>query len=116
MSIISCPKCGNKISSMAVLCLHCGFQRGELSDEQSLVLRQRQARDKVYHLSMTSYAIAAVFLAAFGWYWWGSAGFQNPITGGPLILMGLSVLAYLVVRVLLFPARRKLRELRRLGR
>jgi hypothetical protein len=116
MSIVTCPKCGNKVSSLAKLCLHCGAQRGEPDGERALVFRQRQAREKVYHLNMTSYAIITVFLAAFGWYWWETSGFQRPTSAGPYILMGLSAFAYLIVRVLLFQARRKQKELKRLLR
>ncbi len=113
MSIVTCPQCGNKVSSLAKLCLHCGCQRGELSDEQSLVFRQRQARENVYHLNMTSYAVISVFLGAFAWYWWGTSGFERPSSAGPYILMGLSAFAYLFVRVLLFQARSKQKELKR---
>jgi hypothetical protein len=120
MSIVTCPKCGNKVSSLAKLCLHCGAQRGELGgelgDEQALVSRQRQARERVYHLKMTSYAVITVLLAAFGWYWWESSGFQRPSPAGPYILMGLSAFAYLLVRVLLFQAQRKQKQLKRLLR
>jgi len=116
MSIIACPKCGNKISSLATLCLHCGFQPGELSDAQTLLLRQRQFREKVYHLKMTSYAVLSALVAGFGWFWWGTSGFQHSSPPGPFILMGLSALAYLVVRALLFQAERKYKELKRLGR
>ena len=118
MSIVTCPKCGNKVSSLAKLCLHCGAQRsepgGELSDEQALILRQRQAREKIYHLNMTSYAVISVFLAAFGWYWWDTSGFQRPSSAGPYILMGLSAFAYLIIRVLLFQARSKQKQLKRM--
>lgn len=114
MAIVSCPECGKKISHLAVQCLNCGFQRGELSDEQMLVYRRRRARDHVYHLNMTSYAVITTFIAAFGWYWWDTAGFQQSSTVGPFILMGISALAYLVVRGLLFRARRTQRELKRM--
>lgn len=117
MSIVACPKCGNKVSSLAKLCLHCGTQRGEpggeLSGEQALVLRQRQAREKIYHLNMTSYAVITVLLAAFGWYWWETSGFQGPSSTGPYVLMGLSAFAYLIVRLLLFQARSKQKQLKR---
>ena len=116
MSIISCPECGKKISSQVSLCPHCGFQRGEVSEEELLVFRQRRARDKVYHLNMTSYAVITVFVAAFGWYWWSSGGFQHASGSGPFILMGISAVAYVVVRGFLFQAKRKLRELKRVKR
>jgi len=116
MSIISCPECGKKISSKVALCPYCGFQKGEVTDEDLLVFKQRKARDKVYHLNMTSYAVITVFVAAFGWYWWSTGGFQHSSSTGPFILMGISALAYLVVRGLLFQAKRRLRDLRRTRR
>ncbi len=113
MSIISCPECGKKISSIAPVCSHCGFQRSEVSEEQMLVFRQRQARDKVYRLNMTTYAVISVFVAGFGWYWWDTGGFLHTSSNGPFVVMGLSAVAYLLVRGLLFQARRKQRALRR---
>lgn len=113
MSIISCPECGKKISSQAALCQHCGFQTGDATEEDLLVYQQRKARDKVYHLNMTSYAVITVFVAAFGWYWWSTGGFQHASSTGPFILMGVSALAYVVVRGLLFQAKRKLRSLKK---
>lgn len=95
------------------MCLHCGRVRADLGDEQSLVMRQRRIRDKIYHLKMTSYAVMAVFLAAFSWYWWDSAGFVQPSSAGPFILMGLSGLAYMIVRALVFRAQRTQKELMR---
>lgn len=113
MSIISCPQCGKKISSLVALCSFCGHQRGEVSKEQMLVYRQRRARNRVYHLNMLSYAVMALFLSTFGWYWWDSAGFGQPPSKGLLILMGLGAVAYLVVRGFLFMARHRQRELAR---
>jgi hypothetical protein len=115
MSIIACPQCGKRISSVAPICLRCGFQRSEASAEQLNVFRIRQAREKLYRLNMTSYGVITVFVAAFGWYWWNTAGFQQPSSSGPFILMGISALAYLAVRVLLFGARRRLKDLKRAG-
>ncbi|MEJ8569811.1 hypothetical protein [Elongatibacter sediminis] len=113
MSIIACPGCGKRISSLSPLCLHCGLERGEADDEELHVFKLRQARQKVYHLNMTSYAVISVFVAAFGWYWWSTAGFQQPSSTGPFVLMGLSAVAYLAVRVLLYFARSRLKALKR---
>jgi len=95
------------------MCLHCGHQRTGIVDEQSLVFRQRRIRDRIYHLRMTSYTVLAVILAAFGWFWWESAGFERRTSAGPFILMGLGALAYLVVRTLIYQAQRKQKELKR---
>lgn len=112
MAIIACPECGKKISSHAPICTHCGFQKGDVSEEQLEVFRGRKLRDKIYHLNMTSYVVITVFVAAFAWYWWDSGGFEHPSSAGPFILMGLAAVAYLFVRVLLFRNRRRYKKLR----
>lgn len=112
MPLINCPNCNRNISDVTAMCPYCGFRRGEVSDERARELRRRMLRDRIYHLSMISYAAIALFLAAFGWYWWESAGFLKLPTSGPVALVALSSVGYLSVRVLLFRARRMLRRLR----
>ena len=112
MAIIACPECGKKISSHAPICTHCGFQMGDVSEEQLEVFRGRKLRDKIYRLNMTSYVVITVFVAAFAWYWWDSGGFEHPSSAGPFILMGLAAVAYLFVRVLLFRNRHRYKKLR----
>jgi hypothetical protein len=113
MAIIACPECGKKISSYAPICSHCGFQNEEASAEQLAVFRARKLRDNIYHLNMTSYAMITAFVAAFGWYWWDSGGFEHQSSAGPFILMGLAAVAYLFVRVLLFRKRQQQKALRK---
>lgn len=112
MSIVFCQACGKKISDKVTLCGHCGFARGEVSDEQMAVFQQRKARDRIYHLNMASYAVISLFVAGFGWYWWESAGYTQPTSSGPFVLMAISALGYIVVRGLLFQAKRHLKILR----
>jgi hypothetical protein len=112
MSIISCPACGKRISDKTTLCGHCGFQRGEVSEEQLAIFRQRRARDAIFRWNMASYGVITAFVAGFGWYWWASDGYQQQVSSGPFILMALAAVAYLVVRVFLFQAKRKLKLLR----
>lgn len=113
MSIISCPKCSKKIPRLAAMCSHCGFELGEVTEEQIFQFQQRKARDRVYRFSMFSYVALTVLVAAFGWYWWQTGGLAQPATDGPLFVMGIGVLAYLVARGFLFVARHRLRELQR---
>ncbi len=110
MAIINCPGCGNKTSEISSRCPHCGFERGQVDDEHQLELRRRALRDRVYHLNMTSYAAITVFLAAFGWYWWDTSGYQRQSSYGPIILLVLGTVAYLAIRVLLFRARKQLKK------
>jgi len=113
MSLIACPNCGKKISSHAAICSWCGFQLGEVTEQDLAVFRARKLRDQRYRLNMLSYLAITIFVGGFGWYWWDSAGFQHPPSMGPLILMGLGAVAYVVVRVFLFQNRRLQRAMRR---
>ncbi len=110
MAIINCPGCGKRTSEILSLCPHCGFDRGQVDEERQLELRRRILRDRVYHLKMTSYAVITVFLAAFGWYWWDTSGYQQQSSYGPIILLALGTVAYLAIRVLLFRARKQLKK------
>lgn len=112
MSIVACPECGKKISSQATICRHCGFELGEVSEEDRDIYQARRLRDRIYRLNMVSYLVITVFLAGFGWYWWASAGFSQMSGAGPFVLMGLAAVAYLVVRGLLFQARGKRKLMR----
>ena len=113
MAIIACPECGKKISSHASICSHCGFQMGEVSEEQFAEFQRRKLRDKIYHLNMISYAVITAFVSGFGWYWWDSAGFEHRSSAGPFILMAVAAVAYLFVRVLLFRNRHRQKVLRK---
>jgi len=113
MSLIACPNCGKKISSHAAICSWCGFQLGEVTEQDLAVFRARKLRDQRYRLNMLSYLAITIFVSGFGWYWWDSAGFQHPPSMGPVSLMGLGAVAYVVVRVFLFQNRRLQRAMRR---
>lgn len=108
MSIIACPQCGKRISSLAPICDHCGYRSGEASEEDLQRFRDRKLRKQIYRLNMATYTIMAVVLLAFGWYWAATNGFQaHANTNGPYYLTGASAVAYVVVRVMLFQARRQ---------
>jgi len=86
---------------------------GEVSAEQIAVFQARKQRDRIYQLNMISYAVITAFVAAFGWYWWDSGGFEHQSSSGPFILMGIAAVAYLFVRVLLFRSRQRQKALRK---
>ena len=112
MAIIACPKCSKKISSRTAICSYCGFELGDVTEADISVFRARKLRDRIYHLNMTSYAVITVFIASFAWYWLDSRGFSEASSPGPFILIGLSVVAYLVVRALLFRSRQIQKSMR----
>lgn len=114
MSIIPCPNCGKRVSSHAAICGYCGYELGEAGEEDRRRFRDRKLRHQLYRLNMASYAVMAAVIAAFAWYWIATDGFQAPVgTNGPFYLMGVGAVAYLVVRGLLFRARRQKKQNRR---
>ena len=50
MAIVSCSSCDKLISSHTRLCPHCGFQLGDVAEEDLREFRRRKLRDRVYHL------------------------------------------------------------------
>lgn len=116
MSIVPCPQCGKRVSSRAAICSNCGFELGEVSEEDLQRFRERRLRTHIYHLNMMTYAVMTAVIAAFAWYWVATGGFQMPVNSyGPYYLIMACAVAYLVLRVLLFRARRQKRENRRSG-
>ena len=112
MSIIPCPECAKKVSSLTPVCPHCGHQAGEASEEDLAIFQARKLRDQIYRFNMASYLVITIFLAAFGWYWWASKGFSQASSAGPFILMAITAIAYLVVRGFLFHARSQQKSMR----
>lgn len=111
MTIITCLQCDNRISSQTMLCPHCGFRRGGVGEEQLKERRGRKLRDQIYHMKMASYAVLTLFLAAFGWYWVDTEGFQYQSAIGPYIVLGIASIIYLVIRAYLFKFKVALRKL-----
>ena len=109
--IVSCPGCVRQISSKAAVCPHCDFALGDLSEDELIEFRRRRLRDRIYHLKMGNYAVITVFVAAFGWYWWQTAGFQQRSTMGPLLLLAAGAVAYVTMRILLVLAKREIKKL-----
>ena len=94
------------------ICTQCGFQTGDVSEEQMRIFLIRKLRDRIYHLKMISYVVISALVVAFGWYWWDSEGFINQSSIGPFILMSIAAVVYVVVRALLFRNRRQQKALR----
>ena len=113
MAIVSCPDCDKNISSHTMLCPYCGFQRGEVAEEQLIEFRRRKLRDRIYHLKMSSYAALMLLIGAFGWYMTEMSGFQYKGSIGPYVLFGTGAVCYLVIRIYLYQFKVALRKLSR---
>jgi len=112
MAIISCPRCDKQISSRSMLCPYCGFQRGEVAEEQLKEFRRRKLRDHIYHLKMASYAALTLLIGAFGWYLTETNGFQVRSSAGPYVMFSIGAACYLVVRIYLHKFKADLRKLK----
>lgn len=111
MALGQCPNCDKTISSQIMLCPHCGFQRGEVNEEELKEFRRRELRDRVYRLKMASYAALTLLVAAFAWYWAETESFQYQSSMGPYLLFSIGAVVYLVIRVLLFKNKTYLRKI-----
>jgi len=111
MAIVSCPSCDKNIPSRIMLCPHCGFQRGEVEEEQLKEFRRRKLRDRIYHLKMASYAALTLLVAAFGWYMAETGGFQHRSSTGPYIMFAVGSVFYLGIRVYLYKFKIALKKL-----
>ncbi len=109
--IVKCPNCRKPMSSKAPLCPNCGVERGEVSDEQIEEFHRRRLRDRIYRLKMFSYAAITLLLAAAGWYFYEASDMDITPSAGPVALVAVGAVAYVVVRGLLFRARRELKNL-----
>ena len=107
--IINCPSCRKPMSSKAPACPSCDTERGDLSDEQLSELSRRRLRDRIYRLKMASYAAISVLLAAAGWYFYEASDLDLTPSTGHLVLVALGSVAYVIVRALLFAAKRALK-------
>lgn len=94
-----------------MLCPYCGFQRGEVAEEQLKELRRRKIRDRIYRLKMVSYIALTFLAAAFGWYMVNTSGFQHRASMGPYVLFTIGAAFYLVIRVYLFMAKSALKKI-----
>ena len=93
-----------------MLCPFCGFQRGEVAEQELKEFRRRKLRDRVYHLKMASYAALTLLVASFAWYLVDTSGFQQRASMGPYALFTIGAAVYLVIRVYLYRSRVALKK------
>ena len=98
MAITYCINCDKRISDKALACPHCGFSRDQQDSAQVEELLRRKQRQKRYRLNMYSYVALTIFIAGVIWYWVESGGFQTAASIGPMLVLTLGVLSYVVLR------------------
>ena len=109
--IVNCPNCRKPMSSKVQACPNCGEALGEVSDEQLQEFARRRLRDKVYRLKMASYAAITMLLVAAAWYFYETADLDLTPSPGPIVLVAIGAVAYVLTRALLFRARRALKQI-----
>ena len=101
MSLIRCLNCNRRISDKSSSCEHCGF--GSLSEDPTKMeeIKRRIYREKRYRLTMRSYMALTVFTVGMLWYWVGSEGFSRLPEAGPVILLFIGAIGYLIIRAMM---------------
>lgn len=108
MALKPCPACGHRVSDQVDECPNCGLASGAHVDEDTLMREvARRRREKIYRLRMSSYVALTIAMVGVIAYWFGSDGFQSGPGPVALVLMAAGSVAYFVIRVLTFAARRK---------
>lgn len=118
MSLISCPKCHQKISDKSSECTHCHFSFVNNAEEieRLKVLNFRKYRDKMYRLKMLSFIAMAIALIGTVPMLWDylkaiDYGFQANILnhwGIKLLVIGFAM--YVIVRVLMLTTKRNFKS------
>ncbi len=110
MSIVSCPSCSQRISSLADTCPHCGFSKTGVSIEPE-VLQARQLRKLRYRARMLTYLGMLITLCGFLVWWFQQTGFNGLPGQVSQLLIGVGVVGYLAARVWLFMLSSRLKKL-----
>lgn len=104
MALVSCPKCGKKISSKYLQCPHCQFVLNEedLSDEDKDKLAYRARRDAALNIqNQASLALLVLVAGIILYYLEGTSFTQAPGTISSIVL-SLGAIWYLAIRFYVF--------------
>ena len=101
MSLTKCLNCNRRISDKSTTCEHCGFTGLTSDPERMAELKRRIYREKRYRLTMRSYIALTIFTIGILWYWVESEGFAGPPAKGPLLVLVIGTIGYLVIRTLM---------------
>src|SRR6056297_2438304 len=103
MAIVSCPNCGQRISSLAKTCSNCDVAIGKLSvDERQRLIRKRWQKSVHQAANVTYLALALLVGGAI--LWWGAPpqGWFFPPPTGALVMLPLGLVLYSAGRGWLF--------------
>lgn len=103
MAIVKCPVCGQRISSLAKVCHHCGARLGSLSSsDMDRLARQRWRRHADRAANATYVALAMLVIGAIWWFGAPPQGWFLPPPLATLVLVPLGLVLYLLGRSWLF--------------
>ncbi len=101
MSIVRCPGCARRISSLAQACPHCGYSKtGAQVDPE--VLMMRQLRNLRYRARMLTYMAMLFTMLGFLMWWFQNGGFNQLPGQLSSIFIAIGVVGYLIARAWLF--------------
>lgn len=106
MALIACPSCSKKISDKTQICQHCGLTLGNLNAEDIARKQSLKKYLKNQNIQTQSMIAMLVFVAGFGFMYWGGAvpgDLQHNIAVG-LTIIGF--IWYIVNRVRLILLKR----------
>lgn len=103
MAIVKCPACGQRISSLAQSCQHCGAGIGRLDSADRDRMARRRWRSQLDRAANATYIALAMLVGGVIW-WWGDPpqGWYLPPPMAAIILLPLGLALYLVGRGWLF--------------
>lgn len=109
MSIVHCPSCAQRISSLATECPHCGYSKNNTQIDPE-TLRTRELRRSRYHARMLTYLGMLITMAGFLLWWFQNTGFDQLPGQISRLLIGVGLVGYLAARVWLFYVKRQLKK------
>lgn len=109
MSIVRCPSCSQRISSLATECPHCGYSKSGTQIDPE-ILRVRQLRRSRYQARMLTYLGMLIAMVGFLVWWFQNTGFEQLPGQISRLLIGAGLVGYLTARVWLFNINRKMKK------
>ncbi len=109
MSIVRCPSCSHRISSLATECPNCGYSKTNTQiDPETIALRH--LRGLRYRARMATYFAMLITMVGFLMWWFQNGGFNQLPGKASQLLIAIGVVGYLAARIWLFKVSSQLKK------